>query len=92
MVRGSTVLHLKGAGGVSKALLDIIVCPLSKQPLRLCQETQYLISDEIGVSFPVVDGIPCLVPKDGRILDEKDNMRLDKSTKEPITDNNMNKG
>ncbi|KAH0464944.1 hypothetical protein IEQ34_005047 [Dendrobium chrysotoxum] len=74
MVRGSRALHLKDAGAISKALLDILVCPLSKQPLRFCQETQSLISDAIGVSFPVVDGIPCLVPRDGKIIEGKEKM------------------
>ncbi|XP_072954084.1 uncharacterized protein [Typha angustifolia] len=67
MVRGSRFL-LKEAGDVSKAISDFLVCPLSKQPLRYCHESKALVSDSIGVSFPIVDGIPCLVPKDGKLL------------------------
>ncbi|XP_020597116.1 uncharacterized protein LOC110036903 isoform X1 [Phalaenopsis equestris] len=52
MVRASMALHLKDAGAISKALLDILVCPISKQPLRYCQETQSIICNAIGVSFP----------------------------------------
>ncbi|XP_020597132.1 uncharacterized protein LOC110036903 isoform X3 [Phalaenopsis equestris] len=74
MVRASMALHLKDAGAISKALLDILVCPISKQPLRYCQETQSIICNAIGVSFPVVDGIPCLVPKEGKIIEGEEKM------------------
>ncbi|CAN6916117.1 unnamed protein product, partial [Brassica oleracea] len=36
----------------------------------VCEKTKSLVSDTIGVSFPIKDGIPCLVPKDGKILEE----------------------
>ncbi|RCV42768.1 hypothetical protein SEVIR_9G242500v4 [Setaria viridis] len=61
-----------GAGGrsIPQALAAVLVCPLSKKPLRYCEASGSLVSDAVGVSFPVVDGIPCLVPKDGRLLDD----------------------
>ncbi|KAJ7538538.1 hypothetical protein O6H91_11G053300 [Diphasiastrum complanatum] len=70
---------MAGAGKVAKSavsnpkLLEYLVCPLSKTPLRYCEQSQELINDELGVAYPVVDGIPCLVPADGRILDTGDN-------------------
>ncbi|XAR73743.1 hypothetical protein NMG60_11007814 [Bertholletia excelsa] len=69
MVRAGRLLLKDGGFAVSKTLSEILVCPLSKQPLRVCEETNSLISDAIGVSYPIVDGIPCLVPKDGKIID-----------------------
>ncbi|KAG0461857.1 hypothetical protein HPP92_020333 [Vanilla planifolia] len=51
MMRRSGAL-LKDARALSNTLLDILVCPISKKSLRYCQETQSLISEEIGVSFP----------------------------------------
>ncbi|KAJ8771047.1 hypothetical protein K2173_023372 [Erythroxylum novogranatense] len=72
MVRIGKVLLKEAGSGISKNLLDILVCPLSKQPLRLCEETNSLISDAIGVSYPIKDGIPCLVPRDGKILEIED--------------------
>ncbi|CAK9156968.1 unnamed protein product [Ilex paraguariensis] len=68
MVRFSRVLLKDGGVRISKTLSEILVCPLSKQPLRVCEESNSLISDAIGVSFPIVDGIPCLVPHDGKII------------------------
>ncbi|KAK9156136.1 hypothetical protein Sjap_003616 [Stephania japonica] len=62
MVRGRAAVLLKQFN-------EILVCPLSKQPLRLCEESNALISDALGVSYPIVDGIPCLVPTDGKLIE-----------------------
>lgn len=82
MVRISKALLKEAGTGLSKTLSEILVCPLTKQPLRyfffllgrkywyswfancynwlflfvharVCEETNSLISDSIGVSFPV---------------------------------------
>ncbi|XP_074289938.1 uncharacterized protein LOC141616060 [Silene latifolia] len=80
MVRGSRIV-LKSLGeGISKTLSEILVCPLTKQPLRYCEKTGSLISDQIGVSFPIVDGIPHLVPKDGKILEADESSATGKSS------------
>ncbi|KZV40930.1 protein preY, mitochondrial-like [Dorcoceras hygrometricum] len=72
MVRRSGML-LKCAGvGINTTLLEMLVCPLSKQPLRLCVKTNALISDSLGVSYPIVDGIPRLIPIDASIIDTVD--------------------
>ncbi|KAF8011417.1 hypothetical protein BT93_J1893 [Corymbia citriodora subsp. variegata] len=73
MVRPSFALLRSAAStGFAKSLSEILVCPLSKQPLRFCEETNSLVSDAIGVSFPIKNGIPCLVLKDGKILGSDD--------------------
>ncbi|CAL4942032.1 unnamed protein product [Urochloa decumbens] len=66
-----------GAGrrSISQALADVLVCPLSKKPLRClpsryCEASGSLVSDAVGVSFPIEDGIPSLVPKDGKFLED----------------------
>ncbi|KAL5230720.1 hypothetical protein ABZP36_029496 [Zizania latifolia] len=60
-----------GGGGIPQVLADVLVCPLSKKPLsRYCEASGSLVSDAIGVSFPIVDGIPYLVPKDGKLMDQ----------------------
>ncbi|CAI9110979.1 OLC1v1011104C1 [Oldenlandia corymbosa var. corymbosa] len=69
MVRIGRMLLKDASVGISKTLSEILVCPLSKQPLRLCEKTNSLISDSIGVSYPIVDGIPRLVPTDGKMID-----------------------
>uniref|UniRef100_A0A251TSG6 Protein preY, mitochondrial n=1 Tax=Helianthus annuus TaxID=4232 RepID=A0A251TSG6_HELAN len=47
MVRGSRVVEI-----ISKTLSEMLVCPLSEQPLRVCEKSNSLISHAIGVSFP----------------------------------------
>ncbi|KAL4234043.1 hypothetical protein ACF0H5_005697 [Mactra antiquata] len=53
-----------------KSLLEILVCPLCKEPLRYDEQKNELISDKIGVAYPIVNGIPNLVPQDARVLKE----------------------
>ncbi|KAL2632005.1 hypothetical protein R1flu_016691 [Riccia fluitans] len=53
-------------------ILQFIVCPLTKQPLRYCKESQELFSDSIGVAYPIKEGIPCLSPLSGRVVDSVD--------------------
>ncbi|XP_030535853.1 protein preY, mitochondrial [Rhodamnia argentea] len=74
MVRASFTLlkDVAASTGFAKSLSEFLVCPLSKQPLRFCEKTNSLISEAIGVSFPIKNGIPCLVPKDGKILGSDD--------------------
>ncbi|XP_031276766.1 uncharacterized protein LOC116135202 [Pistacia vera] len=77
MVRVSKALLKDAGSGLSKTLSEILVCPLSKQPLRVCEQNGSIISDSIGVSFSIKDGIPCLVPRDGKILDSDEDMLKD---------------
>lgn len=49
-------------------VLEFLVCPLSKKPLRFDKENNELICDEIGVAYPIVNGIPNLVPQDARTI------------------------
>ncbi|XP_027361824.1 uncharacterized protein LOC113869604 [Abrus precatorius] len=72
MVRVSKQVLQKAGSPLAKTLSEILVCPLSKHPLRFCEESNSLISDAIGVSFPIKNGIPCLVPRDGKILEDED--------------------
>ncbi|KAF2312442.1 hypothetical protein P3X46_015848 [Hevea brasiliensis] len=77
MVRFSRALLKEARNGINKTLSEILVCPLSKQPLRYCEETNSLVSDAIGVSYPIKDGIPCLVPRDGKIIETDEDIKPD---------------
>ena len=46
---------------VDPKLLEILVCPLTKGPLRYDREHQELISDKAGLAFPIRDGIPIML-------------------------------
>ncbi|XP_022871719.1 uncharacterized protein LOC111390835 isoform X2 [Olea europaea var. sylvestris] len=83
MVKGSKLL-LKGSGiGINNTLAEILVCPLSKQPLRLCKKINALISDSIGVSYPIVNGIPRLVPMDGKLIDSDERSNSEEPADSP---------
>ncbi|MEQ8965932.1 MAG: Trm112 family protein [Azospirillaceae bacterium] len=62
-----------GAGGAAPAvdpkLLEILVCPLTKAPLRYDAEAQELISDQARLAYPIRDGIPIMLVDEARPLD-----------------------
>ena len=47
--------------GIDKKLLDILVCPINKGPLKYNKGENELISLEAGLAFPVEDGIPIML-------------------------------
>jgi uncharacterized protein YbaR (Trm112 family) len=51
---------------VDPKLLEILVCPLTKGPLRYDAETQELISDQAGLAYPIRDGIPIMLVDEAR--------------------------
>ena len=56
--------------GVDPKLLEILVCPLTKGPLRYDAENQELISEQAGLAYPIRDGIPIMLPDEARPLGE----------------------
>ncbi len=60
-----------GGAGVDPKLLEILVCPLTKGPLRYDRERQELISDQAGLAYPIRDGIPIMLADEARRLDEQ---------------------
>ena len=56
--------------GVDPKLLEILVCPLTKGPLRYDAERQELISDKAGLAYPIRDGIPIMLIDEARKLDD----------------------
>lgn len=55
---------------IDRKLLEILVCPLTKGPLRYDAAQQELISDSAGLAFPIRDGIPIMLPDEARRLDD----------------------
>ena len=54
---------------VDPKLLEILVCPLTKGPLRYDPERQELISERAGLAYPIRDGIPIMLADEARSLD-----------------------
>ena len=55
---------------VDPKLLEILVCPITKESLRYDAERQELISDRAKLAFPIRDGIPIMLPDEARPLEE----------------------
>ncbi|MBR9973650.1 Trm112 family protein [Magnetospirillum sulfuroxidans] len=56
------------AAAIDPKLLEILVCPVSKGPLRYDAAANELISDKAGLAFPIRDGIPIMLPDEARSL------------------------
>ncbi len=61
---------LRTCSSVPVELVDLIACPLTKTPLRLDAAQQVLANDELGVEYRIRDGIPNLIPTQGRLVDD----------------------
>ncbi|MEV6473212.1 Trm112 family protein [Streptomyces sp. NPDC051657] len=57
-------------------LLALLACPLDKGPLSLLAEEEALYNPRLRLSYPIVDGIPQLLPSSGRKLGADDHERL----------------
>ncbi|MDP6788684.1 MAG: Trm112 family protein [Rhodospirillales bacterium] len=55
---------------IDPKLLEILVCPLTKGPLRFDRQAQELISDQARLAYPIRDGIPIMLVDEARSLDE----------------------
>ena len=56
---------------IDPKLLEILVCPLTKAPLRYDRAAQELISEEAGLAYPIRDGIPIMLVDEARPLREE---------------------
>ena len=54
---------------VDPKLLEILVCPMTKGPLRYDREKQELISDQAKLAYPIREGIPIMLIDEARKLD-----------------------
>ncbi|MDG2286281.1 MAG: Trm112 family protein [Alphaproteobacteria bacterium] len=61
---------MSGDREVDPKLLEILVCPLTKTPLRYDRSARELISDQAGLAFPIRNGVPIMLVDDARTLDD----------------------
>lgn len=50
-------------------LLDRLVCPVTRTPLRYDEEASELVSDAAGLAYPVRDGVPVMLMEEARRID-----------------------
>lgn len=53
---------------VDPKLLELLVCPLTKQSLDYDASRQELISRSAKLAYPIRDGIPIMLPEEARQL------------------------
>lgn len=54
---------------VDPKLLELLVCPVTKQTLRYDAASGELISDAAKLAYPIRDGIPIMIPEEARALE-----------------------
>ena len=54
---------------VDSALLAILVCPLTRTPLRYDEAARELVSEAAGLAYPIRDGVPVMLVEEARKLD-----------------------
>lgn len=47
-------------------LLEVLVCPQSRTPLRYDRERQELVSERARLAYPVRDGVPIMLIEEAR--------------------------
>ena len=53
-------------GTLDPALLEILVCPVTKGRLVYDEKAQELISQAASLAYPIRDGIPIMLPEEAR--------------------------
>ncbi len=53
-------------------LLELLVCPVTKGPLRYDRERQELVSRSARLAYSVRDGIPVLLEDEARTLTDEE--------------------
>ncbi|MCC0804758.1 Trm112 family protein [Methylobacterium sp. W2] len=55
---------------VDPKLLELLVCPLTKQTLEYDSVRQELVSRSAKLAYPIRDGIPIMLPEEARALND----------------------
>ncbi len=55
---------------IDPKLLELLVCPLTKETLEYDAARQELISRRAKLAYPIRDGIPIMLPEEARQLED----------------------
>ncbi len=58
------------AAEIDPKLLEILVCPLTKETLVYDRAAQELISRGAKLAYPIRDGIPIMLPDEARQIED----------------------
>ena len=59
-------MQVKNKNIIDESLLNIIVCPVTKEKLTLDKKTNELISKKAKLAYKIKNGIPILLPEEAR--------------------------
>ena len=59
-------------GEIDPKLLEILVCPVTKDTLTYNRQAQELVSKSARLAYPIRDGIPIMLPEEARQLTGKE--------------------
>ena len=62
ITRGNSLMDMQ--------LLDILVCPVTKGPLKYDKDHQELISTSARLAYPIRDGIPVMLEDEARTISD----------------------
>ncbi|WP_173933872.1 Trm112 family protein [Chelativorans sp. Marseille-P2723] len=60
---------------VDPKLLELLVCPITKGPLRWDPANNELISPGARLAYPVRDGVPIMLPSEARPLESEEDFK-----------------
>nr|WP_047167757.1 Trm112 family protein [Sphingomonas sp. Y57] len=55
--------------GLDPDLLAILVCPVTRTPLRYDEAAGELVSEAAGLAYPIHDGVPVMLVEEARRLE-----------------------
>jgi uncharacterized protein len=55
---------------IDPKLLELLVCPLTKETLEYDAARQELVSRRARLAYPIRDGIPIMLPEEARQLED----------------------
>ena len=55
---------------VDPRLLEILVCPVTHGPLLYDRQKNELVSKGARLAYPIRDGVPIMLPEEGRALED----------------------
>jgi uncharacterized protein len=55
---------------VDPRLLEILVCPVTHGPLIYDRQRRELISKNARLAYPIREGVPIMLPEEGRALED----------------------
>jgi uncharacterized protein YbaR (Trm112 family) len=77
-----------GPAPVDPKLLELLVCPVTKERLTWDRARNELVSEKAGLAFPIRDGIPIMLVDEARSLDDTPDhaqSALDKTAEKPAS-------